>query len=372
MGKPKHYIGLMSGTSLDGIDCVLTTISHNSLVLNDTYFHEFEPTLRQQITSLFTPSTNAIATMGHLDVELGRRFAHSVNALLKKNTLRAADITAIGSHGQTIRHHPHGSHPFSFQIGDPNIIAQQTGIATVTDFRRKDIALGGQGAPLAPAFHEFLFQKRQHGMWIVNIGGISNLTYLPPNRNDPVIGFDCGPGNALLDAHFQLHHPDTYYDHDGHWAKSGTPDTLLLNRMLLDPFFQQAPPKSTGKERFNLDWVNRHLNALREPPQPHDLQRTLLELTCSSVLQAIKQADRPATTLCVCGGGAKNTFLMSRLKDSVNLTVNTSADYDMPPEWLEASAFAWLASRHIDQSPIPLQHITGATQDAILGALWPP
>ena len=252
------YIGLMSGTSLDGLDAALVDFSQDPPKLVDTYSSPYPDSLKKRVLRLCTPSNNEIDTLGEVDVELGIWFAECVNKLLQQSKRRNTDIVAVGSHGQTIRHRPDAKHPFSLQIGDPNTIAFRTGISTVADFRRFDIAAGGQGAPLVPAFHQAIFSSSTEERIILNIGGIANITHLPKTHKQ-ITGFDTGPGNVLMDAWMQEYY-DEGYDENGEIARSGEIQEDLLENLLSDPFFQQPPPKSTGREHFNMQWLGEHLH----------------------------------------------------------------------------------------------------------------
>ena len=365
--KPIHYIGLMSGTSCDGIDVAITAIDRN-VKLIATHFEPFSNTLRNSILALCHPGENAIARMGQCDHQLGEHFAAAVNHCLDKHKIATNCVRAIGCHGQTIRHQPNGPNPFSLQIGNPNIIACRTGIDTITDFRRRDIALGGQGAPLMPAFHAALIPASQRPAWVVNIGGFANVTQLTNDGNQlQISGYDTGPGNALLDWHYQQHHND-HFDHSGEWASSGQINQALLDIMLADPYFALFAPKSTGREYFNPLWLGQQLEQLGSAILPNDLQRTLLELTAVTIAQAIANSTAPVW---VCGGGAHNQCLMHRLSELINGRVADTSELGITPDWIEATGFAWLAHQTVNRQPGNLPAVTGASQPAILGATWP-
>lgn len=293
------FVGLMSGTSVDGIDVALVDFTQEPKVIAKHYV-SYSNELRHKILSLLQKGEDEVQRLGELDVVLGREFASAINALLAKENIAASDVKAIGSHGQTIRHHPQQPHHFSIQIGDPNIIAVETGILTIADFRRKDIALGGQGAPLVPAFHQYALSNPDQSRAIVNIGGIANVTFLPKNNPDGILGFDSGPGNALLNAwiHLRAH---KHYDENGTWAAEGTVHTGLLNILLEDTYFKAPPPKSTGREYFNLAWLQQRLWAANAEIAPVDVQATLTELTAVTIINAIKQYLAEGEIL-VCGG----------------------------------------------------------------------
>jgi anhydro-N-acetylmuramic acid kinase len=364
--EPEIYIGLMSGTSLDAIDVALVDFSKKQPELIATHQEDIPKKLRQSILDLCYPGDQAIQRMGETDVKLGRLFAHSVAAILQQEKCNPSNIQAIGSHGQTIRHVPTGKYPFTLQIGDPNIIAAETGITTVADFRRRDMALGGQAAPLTPAFHDYLFRDRRANTAVLNIGGIANITMLPKDLNAPIQGFDTGPGNTLMDA-WCLKHTQQPYDKDGGWAKSGTCDNTLLTKLIHDDYFSKAPPKSTGREYFHLSWLEKYL---KHSENPADVQATLLELTARSAVDCFNQSHTTFDTLWVCGGGANNSQLLNRLKMLCHCKINTTEAMNLPPNWVEATAFAWLAQQTMKQQKTNIPSVTGARTKTILGAIY--
>lgn len=363
------YIGLMSGTSADAIDAALVDLTSTPrLVASLT--QPIPDELKQQIHAIALPGGNEIDRMGALDVELGKRFAACALDLIDKAGISKNDVIAIGSHGQTIRHRPPGSAEgtFTLQIGDPNLIAELTAITTVADFRRRDMAGGGQGAPLVPAFHRAIFHSSQVDKVIVNIGGMANITWLPSVGE--VVGFDTGPGNVLMDIWIkeQLNQP---YDKDGAWAASGQPIPELLSQMLAEPFFRQAFPKSTGREAFNYEWLKKHLTTLAYRPKAEDVQASLLHLTAATIGDSIKAAGASAKEILVCGGGAFNQTLISVIQSlSPNCQVRTTAHYGVDPQWIEAMAFAWLAKQTMNRRPGNLCAVTGAKREVILGGIY--
>jgi len=283
-------------------------------------------------------------------------FTQAVGALLIRDNIDASSITAIGLHGQTLWHQPEDG--FTMQLGDPNILAAKTGIAVVADFRRKDIALGGQGAPFSPAFHEFIFSNIKEALSIVNIGGMANITVL----GEKLIGYDIGCGNVLLDMWISEHQGKTY-DNDGEWARTGTVDYSLLDRMLSDDFFQESYPKSTGREKFNKIWLQGYLSG--HTHNPEDVQRTLLELTALSISNEVLKFNPDVTLLC--GGGAKNSFLVERIKalmPNIEVAIATNADQ------IEAMTFAWLAYKRVHKEKVNLKDVTGASDNAVLGGIY--
>lgn len=357
------YIGLMSGTSLDGIDAALVDFSQTQPKLIDTYYLPYETDFKKSILDLCHPGENEINRLGEMDILLGKRFAYSVQQLLDKSQIDASLIQAIGCHGQTIRHHP--ARNFTLQIGDPNVIAAETGITTIADFRRRDMAWGGQGAPLVPAFHYAVFSSPLINRAIINIGGIANVTLLPKNSKT-VLGFDTGPGNTLLDL-WSNKHLNKPQDFQGSWAKQGNLQKTLLNEMLQDAFFHHPPPKSTGREYFNLDWLNQFSV---KSYQPADIQATLTELTALSIINAIKPYFLTGELL-ICGGGVHNLFLKERLCAlASSYVVESTRLRGIDPDWVEAVAFAWLAKQTLDKKPLDLIAITGAKKASILGGVY--
>ncbi len=298
---------------------------------------------------------------------MAETFADAVHALLNKTSYKSEQIQAIGSHGQTLWHQPPrcsglDCRPFTWQIGDPNIIAQRTEITTVADFRRRDLAVGGQGAPLVPAFHAALFQNNQQNQIVLNIGGIANITVLP-KESKQIIGFDTGCGNGLLDA-WILEQLGVKMDYNGDWAMQGKVQKNLLGKLLADPYFNLAFPKSTGRDYFNLTWLKQHLN--RE--NPVDVQATLLELTVQSISKAIQPFD--SKRVLVCGGGVHNSLMMQRLNEVLQIPVISTAEVGVDPDWIEASCFAWLAKQTLERKIGNLPSVTGATKEVILGGVY--
>lgn len=363
-----YYVGLMSGTSMDGVDAVLVSFDGDQPSLIASHTEELPKALLSSLQKLCLPGNDEINRLGHLDRSMGKLFAKAVNALLETANIDKSQVIAIGSHGQTVRHMPNLEMGFTLQIGDPNTIAVETGIDVIADFRRKDIALGGQGAPLVPAFHQHVFGSPNHKRIILNIGGIANVTYLPGNNED-VTGFDTGPGNGLSDAWIQ-HQLSQPYDKDGAWAKSGTTDQKMLQHLLSHPYFALAAPKSTGRELFNQAWAEQQLSEFGHLSEA-DIQSTLLDLTCYSIANdALKLSQNGE--LYVCGGGAYNSELMHRLHKLLpNYKVVTTSALGMDPQWVEGIAFAWLAMRYHQGLPGNLPAVTGASREAILGSFYP-
>ncbi|WP_328188865.1 anhydro-N-acetylmuramic acid kinase [Marinobacter sp. OP 3.4] len=362
------YIGLMSGTSMDGIDAALVELDGaGDATLVATHTEPFPAPLHQSIVNL-SQNRGAPDDLGHCDRAVGELFARAARNLLASSG-HQGPVTAIGSHGQTIRHQPLGDAPFTLQLGDPNVIAERTGITTVADFRRRDMAAGGQGAPLVPAFHHAVFGAPAEDRVLVNIGGIANLSWLPAGGAAAHAGFDTGPGNGLMDA-WCHRHTGKVYDTEGRWALTGQVLPDLLERFMEEPYFSLTPPKSTGKELFNLDWLDIHLG--REPGfAPQDVQRTLLELTALTITGALP-SQRPLAVY-VCGGGALNTALMTRLGELLapEGRVYTTADLGIDPQWVEAAAFAWLARQTMEGLAGNVPAVTGASGPRVLGGIYP-
>jgi len=367
---PEYYIGLMSGTSMDAIDAALIECHNDAIKLIAHHSQPLSKQLQHKINELCIGCDNELQKMLALDIELGRQFAKCTNELLNRNNLKPTEIKAIGSHGQTIRHYPDSSIQNSLQIADPNTIAELTGITTIADFRRRDMAAGGQGAPLVPAFHAQLFNHSTLNTVVLNIGGIANITVLP-HGIESVTGFDTGPGNGLLDAWIQTHKQQHNYDDKGQWAASGSPQTPLLKLFLNEPYFNLVAPKSTGRELFNLDWINQKLNQSTSTYLPEDIQATLCELTAISITAAIKNLTHTINRVLVCGGGARNDFLMSRIQANLIDTQVTTTDIEsIAPEWIEAMAFAWLAKQTLTKRPGNIPSVTGASHRSILGGIY--
>ena len=359
------YLGVMSGTSLDGLDIALIEQTGKTRLLA-THYLPMPEELRSELLALCAAGPDELARAAMAEQQWAQLAAQGISALLQQQHLSPDAIRAIGSHGQTVRHEP--ARGFSIQIGNPALLVELTGISVVGDFRRRDVAAGGQGAPLVPAFHEALFAKQDSRRAVLNVGGFSNLSLLEPGQ--PVQGFDCGPGNVLLDAWIQRHRSESY-DRDGAWAASGQVQPELLQALLSDPFFRTQGPKSTGRELFNLDWLDRHLS--RHPRCAEaDVQATLLELTAASIVAALTAAQRQTEELLVCGGGAHNSALMARLTALLpNCAVNSTAAYGVPADWVEAMAFAWLAHCCLEGIPANRPSVTGARGLRVLGAIYP-
>ena len=359
------YIGLISGTSMDGIDAALVRFGDRSLDIIETHQHEYPQPLSERLfAAICDPAIHSTDDVADLHRDVGQCFCDAALALTRKASVDAKAVHAIGSHGQTVRHEPNAENPFSLQIGDGALISAGTGITTVADFRTADIALGGQGAPLAPAFHEWLFRRPGIDRVVLNIGGIANITFLPADESDAT-GFDTGPGNTLLDAWIRKHQGQRF-DDEGAWAAEGTIDFDLLERLLTDDYFIQSPPKSTGFEYFNVDWLDSYGVAALDPA---DVQATLGMLTARSIADALPAGT---TEVLACGGGVHNCRLMHLLACELpGLEIRSTATAGLDPDWVEAAAFAWLAMRRMQELPGNLPSVTGASAAAMLGQVWP-
>ncbi|WEN15418.1 anhydro-N-acetylmuramic acid kinase [Rhodanobacter sp. AS-Z3] len=361
------YIGLISGTSADSIDSVLVSFPRGTPQLLASHSHPWPSALRERLLALAQGDTAiTLDTFGRLDVEIGHGFADAACALLEISGTPAAAVRAIGSHGQTLRHRPTGDYPFTLQLGDPSVIAERCSIDVVADFRRADIAAGGQGAPLLPALHAMLLARPGHTRVVLNLGGIANITVL--GADGSVLGFDTGPANGLLDA-WCLRQRGESFDRDGAYATSGYCDDELLNALLDDDYFALAPPKSTGREYFHLEWLATHSRLATLAP--NDVQATLLELTARSIARAIARHATDVDEVLACGGGVHNGALMRRLTELLAPSVVMSTSrYGIDPDFLEATAFAWLARQRLLGLPGNLPSVTGARGYRVLGAIY--
>jgi len=367
--EPQLFIGMMSGTSLDGIDAVILDGDTNTVISSRA--GNFPADIHDELYQLITSGKDLrLDDAKELHDKLAHVYADNIEQLLAAADISSSRITAIGNHGQTVCHRPDANPPWTLQLGNPQLLANLTGIPVVGDFRSADIGLGGQGAPLVPAFHKAAFTKQGLHQVIVNIGGIANITLIDANGN--VSGCDTGPGNTLLDEWCKLHLNQSF-DADGQWAASGSVSTQLLEKLLADPWLQLAPPKSTGREYFNMVWLDKVLSSVDEIPEPADIQATLCELTARSISDAIVRNGQKPETVAVCGGGARNRQLMHRisahLPDSV---VCDTSVYGIEPEWVEAAAFAWLAKARLNERPGNIPAVTGASGETLLGDIFKP
>jgi anhydro-N-acetylmuramic acid kinase len=375
--KTDLYIGLMSGTSMDAVDAVLLHIparnsSATQIKIIDTFTTPISQDLKEEILALCSPGENELDRCAKLDRKLGQLFGQCALDLCRQAGIPSSDITAIGSHGQTVRHSPDSSPTYSIQIADPNTIAEITQITTIADFRRRDIAAGGQGAPLVPAFHEAVFSSPSSHRAIINLGGIANISLLP--RHDGLTsncsGYDIGPANLLMDYWVDLH-KGIRFDEDGAWASSGQINEAFLRHLLADPYFKQPAPKSSGREYFNSDWLNAKLNSAGIKMPAEDVQATLLELTIECIKAAILDSQIEVEELFLCGGGAKNNTLIKRLCAKLpNIGIQTSEALGVDPQLVEGAAFAWLAYQTLNQLPGNEPNVTGAKNKRILGGIY--
>jgi anhydro-N-acetylmuramic acid kinase len=360
------FLGLISGTSVDAIDAALVDFDVAPLRVIATSATPFAPALKQRLSALIENAGSvALDEIGQIDVELGRAFAQAALDLMRNAGIGAGRVTAIGSHGQTLRHRPDLPAPFTWQIGDPNTLAEMTGVAVVADFRRRDVAAGGQGAPLLPVFHDHVFRSDSEDRVIANLGGIANITIL--SRDSSVAGFDTGPANRLLDAWILLHEGKEF-DAGGAWAASGQVDDTLLRELLDEPYFQLTPPKSTGRELFNLPWLQSKLGLFSR--QPCDVQATLQQFTAVSLADAVRQYA-PGAALYVCGGGAHNLTLLNAIALLIAPNrVASTEDLGLDPDYVEAVAFAWFAKRTLEGLTSSAGSVTGAKGARILGGVY--
>ncbi|RTL48824.1 MAG: anhydro-N-acetylmuramic acid kinase [Rhodocyclaceae bacterium] len=357
------YIGLMSGTSLDGVDAVLIGFSDRGLRTLAASHLPYGDELRRDLLRLNSPGQDELHRAALLSNTLAALYAKTVQQVLADSGIHPRTVKALGCHGQTVRHHP--DFGYTLQLNNPALLAELTGIAVVADFRSRDMAAGGQGAPLVPAFHAAQFQSATCHRVLLNLGGIANISDLRPGRT--ATGFDCGPANMLLDAWIQACRGELYDEH-GNWSASGKVLPELLERLLTHPFFALQPPKSCGREEFNLSWLNAQLQG---DETPEDVQATLLRLTCDCCCDAIRRWCGEPDELYVCGGGAYNKALLAALTQALGIPVETTSILGIAPNWVEATAFAWLAKQHLEGLPGNLPAVTGARGPRVLGALYP-
>ncbi len=359
------FIGLMSGTSMDGVDAVLASFGPQGAQIHKTHSLPMPAALRDELLALQHPGHNELARASIAALQLTELYAQACQPWTQGP--EKALVRAIGVHGQTIRHAPDLG--YTLQLNAPALLAERCGVDVIADFRSRDIAAGGQGAPLVPIVHEALF-RHEHGRVILNLGGIANISLLLPGQD--VFGFDTGPANMLLDAWIQKHQ-SLPYDKNGEWANSAASNPALLASLLSEPWFALPAPKSTGRDLFNLEWLQHHLDRVDPEAalQPAVVQSTLMDLTVHSVAQAIKPYADQLQELIVCGGGAANPAMLSRLSALLSVPIRSSAELGMDPQSIEALAFAWLAYAHIERIPAGLPAVTGARHATVLGACYP-
>lgn len=378
----EHYIGLMSGTSLDGADGVLVEFNADKMTVLAAASQPFDEDLRAELLALNTPGINELHRAAQAANQLATIYADVVQALVQSaasSGATPAHVMAIGAHGQTVRHQPAGvidadGAPYTLQLNNPALLAELTATDVVADFRSRDVAAGGQGAPLVPAFHQSIFARASESVCVLNVGGISNLSILPPTgplgTASPVLGFDCGPGNALMDG-WCHRYTGQAFDVGGEWAASGELIPELLSSLMAEPYIAQAPPKSTGRDLFNLKWLDEKLLPFAGH-RPQDIQNTLTEFTASACIASIERYANNSKVIVVCGGGAYNHHLMRRLQAGLpGREVSSSEQHGLPPLQVEAAAFAWLARQMVNRQPGNLPSVTGAAGLRILGALYP-
>ena len=367
----EFYIGLMSGTSVDAIDAVLMDFSISKTHIISNHSQAIDQALRNEINLLIL-KRQFPKDFKEIDQQFAKTSCHAVAMLLEKSSVDPKEVIAIGSHGQTVFHDPKGIPPVSIQIGDPQQIANLTNISTVGNFRQADIDAGGEGAPLACAYHAEVLQNPDEKRVVVNLGGIANITKLPQNKSDSIIGFDTGPANTLMDAWAQKHLNKTF-DQDGAWAKSGKINTHLLEQMLMDQYFTHPPPKSTGREHFNLEWLQHHLDNMTERLAEEEIQATLLALTTYTIADSIDTWCPETNKVLLCGGGSKNKYLVEQLEKILDeVTIEHTSNYAVPSQWMEAMAFAWLAKQNVDGKPGNIPSVTGADKAVVLGERMDP
>ncbi|WP_100551040.1 anhydro-N-acetylmuramic acid kinase [Caedibacter taeniospiralis] len=359
----QYYLGIMSGTSMDAIDCVVTGFDTTNFQLIAHSSFSYPGKIRDRINQIYQNNYSvSLNDLGDLDYTLGAVYAECVNKLLALHKLDKAQIKAIGCHGQTVYHHPEGEIKFSIQLGSGNVLSAQTGLPVINDFRNKDMIFGGQGAPLVPLFHQAFFAHESNPRVILNLGGIANISCLHPHK--PLIGFDTGPANTLIDQWIKKHKHKPF-DDSGSWGRGGVIQITVLDKMLADPYFAKEAPKSTGLEYFNLNWLNQFLSG---DEKPQDIQATLHALTTQSIAQQLVKAQPDTKEIYVCGGGARNHFLLELLKTLLpNITIKPIKHLGIDEEWIEAVAFAWFAYCHINRIKIPFSMTTGSREDSVAG-----
>lgn len=365
---PDYYLGLMIGSSLDGIDSCIINATSLQLVAKKHYLINSSDT--KSIINLCHTNTINLDELHACDQRLGYQLAGAANQLLESCSISPQAIGAIGVHGATIRHQPQQPYPYSLQLGNAHIIASQTGITTITDFRNRDMILGGQGAPLAPLFHRAFLKGQTHDCLLVNIGGIANITHLPASQLDKVTGFDSGPGNTLIDYCMQQFF-EQKYDHNGNTARKGKIDKKLLRILINDPFFKKKSPKSTGRDKFNMEWVDQHIAKNNINISNQNRLTTLTALTAETIAQACSTLKKPIHNIYICGGGAHNTFLVKLIQQALpEAIICSTSNINIDPDFIEAMGFAWLAKQYIMQQALETTDVTGSEKPTILGTAY--
>lgn len=362
------YVGLMSGTSVDSVDAVVVDFSKNKIKILNQDCYEIPYLIKKEILDNTKSSTINKKEITRLDKELGELFSRVINDVLKKTNLNHKQIKAIGSHGQTIKHSPNSKPPFSLQIGDPSIIAKKCKIPTVGDFRSGDVLSGGQGAPLAPLFHNYLLNLKKEDSLVINIGGIANISVLKTGSQD-VIGYDIGPGNCLLDSWARFSKKGEF-DKGGKWASTGKLNKRLLNIFLKEAYFEKDFPKSTGTDFFNIEWIKRKLKILGSFLKNKDVQATLLELTSKTIYLEIKKFNLSTNNIYICGGGIHNKELISNLENKLGCKTHSTQRLNINPDFMEAVCFAWLAKQRLNNITFELSNLTGSKGKVFLGRIW--
>lgn len=369
MSDVSLFVGIMSGTSMDAIDVALVQFDARRPRLVAAAERPWPADLVAELRDLAAGAALGPNRFAQLEVLVAEQFARAVNDLLRDAGIDSGAVAAIGCHGQTVAHLPEATPPATLQLGDANTLAERTGITTVNDFRRRDLAAGGQGAPLAPAFHAAYLASADEDRAVLNLGGIANLTLLPADARRAPVGFDTGPASCLLDVWHRRHRGGAF-DRDGEWAAGSPPSAALLDQLMADPYLATEPPKSTGTQYFSAEWLDRQLTGFTGL-DPGAVQATLLEFTAHSIAKAVERWLPSAQRLLVCGGGAHNPRLMQRLEAHTRMPVESTEDYGIPPDWMEAMAFAWLAARVLDGQSGNLPSVTGARGPRLLGAIHP-
>jgi len=360
------YIGVMSGTSLDGVDAVLVSIKNDNVEVIKSVSHDFPSDLVNDLKRLLEEGIISLQKLGEINYRLGLVYANCVNDLILKAGINSDEVTAIGCHGQTVFHDPRSKYPFSMQLGDGNVLAVKTGVDAIMDFRGMDIAFGGEGAPLTPAFHQEFFKEQNENRVILNLGGIANVTVL---NEDKILGFDTGPANCLIDLWIQ-NELGKQFDKNGDWARSGNIHSELLTHFMNEDYFKLKAPKSTGKELFNLEWIKEKLVDFPNISNK-DVQATITELTARSIAEAIHLYASNIDAMYICGGGAFNLYLRERLSHYMpKIKISTTSDLGIPEQLVEAVAFAWLAHQRVNELSGNLPSVTGSGNTAILGCVY--